>query len=101
MNIFTSPRRIIVTCSKRLTPYLEREVTDLGFIPESTFATGWSCTERWMNCIKLNLNLRCASQVHYSLKEMEINHPDELYRQLVDYPWEDLFVEWWLFFSDQ
>jgi len=40
MNIFTSPRRIIVTCSKRLTPYLEREVTDLGFIPESTFATG-------------------------------------------------------------
>lgn len=92
MNIFTSPRRIIVTCSKRLTPYLEREVTDLGFVPESTFATGLELYGTVNDCIRLNLNLRCASQVHYSLKEMEINHPDELYRQLVDYPWEDMLL---------
>ena len=92
MNIFNSPSKIIVTCSKRLTPYLEQEVVDLGFVPESTFATGLELYGTVNDCIKLNLNLRCASQVHYSLKEMVINHPDELYRELVDYPWEDLLL---------
>ncbi len=92
MSIFNSPGKIIVTCSKRLTPYLEREVVDLGFVPENTFATGLELYGTVNDCIKLNLNLRCASQVHYSLKEMEINHPDELYRELVAYPWESLLL---------
>jgi len=92
MNIFTSRGRIIVTCSKRLTSYLEQEVADLGFVPENTFATGLELYGTIDDCIKLNLNLRCASQVHYSLKEMEVNHPDELYRELVEYPWENLLL---------
>jgi len=90
MEIFTSPSRIIITCSKRLSPYLEKEVVDLGFVPENTFATGLELYGTINDCIKLNLNLRCASQVHYSLKEFEANHPDELYRVLVDYPWEEI-----------
>ena len=90
MKIFTSPSRIIITCSKRLSPYLEKEVVDLGFVPENTFATGLELYGTINDCIKLNLNLRCASQVHYSLKEFEANHPDELYRVLVDYPWEEI-----------
>lgn len=90
MKIFTSPSRIIVTCSKRLSPYLEKEVIDLGFAPVTTFATGLELYGTMNDCIKLNLNLRCASQVHFSLKEFEVNHPDELYRVLVDYPWENI-----------
>jgi len=90
MKIFTSPSRIIVTCSKRLSTYLEKEVVDLGFVPESTFATGLELYGTINDCIKLNLNLRCASQVHFSLKEFEVNHPDELYRVLLEYPWENI-----------
>lgn len=93
MNIFTSPGRIIVTCSKRLSPYLEKEVVDLGFIPEHTFATGLELYGTINDCIRLNLNLRCASQVHFSLKEFEANHPEDLYKTLVDYPWEDLLAK--------
>ncbi len=93
MNIFKSPGRIIVTCSKRLSPYLEKEVVDLGFIPEDTFATGLELHGTIEDCIRLNLNLRCASQVHFSLKEFEANHPDDLYKILVDYPWEDLLAK--------
>lgn len=93
MNIFKSPGRIIVTCSKRLSPYLEKEVVDLGFIPEDTFATGLELHGTIEDCIRLNLNLRCASQVHFSLKEFEANHPDDLYKTLVDYPWEDLLAK--------
>lgn len=93
MNIFTSPSKIIVTCSKRLTPYLEREVTDLGYIPEDTFATGLELMGTMNDCIRLNLNLRCASQVHYSLKEFEANHPEEVYKTLLEYPWEELLAK--------
>jgi putative N6-adenine-specific DNA methylase len=38
----------------------------------------------------LNLNLRCASQVLYSLKEFSANHPEEVYKVLLQMPWEQL-----------
>jgi len=87
---FNTSSRIIVTCSKRLSPYVEKEIVDLGFIPEKTFATGVELRGTLNDCIKLNLHLRCASQVHYSLKEFESNHPEELYKVLVEYPWETI-----------
>ena len=89
MNKLSSPSRIVVTCSKRLSPFLEKEIADLGFVPERTFTTGIEFTGTLADCIKLNLNLRCASQVHFSLKEFEANHPEDLYNTLVVFPWED------------
>ena len=79
-NIFTSRSRIVITCSKRLAPFLEKEVKELGFELERIFATGLELFGTVNDCIQLNLNLRCASQVHFSLKEFEAKHPDELYR---------------------
>jgi putative N6-adenine-specific DNA methylase len=72
---------------------LEREVLDLGFSPDETFATGLALQGTIRDCIKLNLNLRCASQVHFSLKEFEADHPEDLYRTLVAYPWENLLAK--------
>jgi putative N6-adenine-specific DNA methylase len=69
MNVFSDRSRIIITCNKRLTPYLELEVTELGFTLVRTFQTGVELEGTVADCIRLNLNLRCASQVHYSLKE--------------------------------
>jgi putative N6-adenine-specific DNA methylase len=93
MKIFTTPRRIIVTCNKRLSPYLEREVVDLGFVPVRTFPTGVELEGTVKDCIRLNLNLRCASQVHYALKEFKVNHPDVLYRVLNGMPWETILAK--------
>ncbi len=90
MKIFTAERRIIITCSNRLSPYLQQEVIDLGFTTSEIFPTGVALYGSINDCIKLNLNLRCASQVHYSLKAFEANHPEEVYRELVAYPWEDI-----------
>lgn len=42
------------------------------------------------DCIALNLNLRCASQVLYSIREMKVNDPEALYRELSHIPWESL-----------
>lgn len=90
MSIFTTPARIVVTCSKRLAPYLEQEIVELGFKPVRTFITGVELSGSVNDCIKLNLNLRCASQVLYSLKEFTCDGPDSLYDNLVRYPWEAL-----------
>jgi putative N6-adenine-specific DNA methylase len=41
-------------------------------------------------CIKLNLNLRCASQVLYSLKVFKANSPEDVFRHVKNLPWEEL-----------
>lgn len=93
MNIFSSPSRIIITCNKRLAPYLEQEVVELGFQPERTFSTGIELRGTVNDCIRLNLNLRIASQIHYSLKEFRANKPDDVYKNIYSYPWEDLIAK--------
>src|SRR6478736_1342121 len=90
MSIFTTPSRIIVTCPKRIAPYLEKEIIELGFQPVRTFQTGVELKGTVNDCIRLNLNLRCASQVLYSLLELRANAPDDLYNKLILYPWENL-----------
>lgn len=92
MDIFNEASRIIITCSKRLAPFLEAEVTGLGFAPVRVFPTGVELQGTVNDCIRLNLNLRCASQVLYSLKEFKANSPDDVYRHVKDFPWEVLLA---------
>jgi 23S rRNA G2445 N2-methylase RlmL len=92
MNIFKESSRIVITCNKRLAPYLEKEVEALGFELTRVFGTGVELQGNVNDCIKLNLNLRCASQIHYSLMEFEAKDPDELYRGLNDYAWENILT---------
>jgi 23S rRNA G2445 N2-methylase RlmL len=90
---FNRKSRVIITCSKRLSPFLEREVTELGFTVERTFPTGVELAATVNDCIRLNLNLRCASQILYSLKTFTANSPEDVYKHLKKYPWEELLPE--------
>jgi 23S rRNA G2445 N2-methylase RlmL len=91
-QFFTTPGRIIITCNKRLSPYLEQEVIELGFKPVRTFATGIELNGSINDCIKLNLNLRCASQVLYSIKEFKATGPDDVYKELSNIAWEKIIA---------
>ena len=90
MQVFTTPRKIIITCHKWLAPSLNKEVLALGFTVDRVFQTGVELTGTVQDCIRLNLNLRCASQVMYSIKSFICNDPDELYKSLVTVHWEKL-----------
>jgi len=90
MQSFNKPSHIIITCSKRLSPFLQQEVTELGFKITRTFATGLELNGTLNDCIRLNLNLRCASQVLYSLKAFSCNNPDELYETVSQIQWETI-----------
>lgn len=93
MNLFTTPSSIIITCHKRIAPYLEAEVKELGFAIDEAFVTGVKLTGTINDCIKLNLNLRCASQVLYSLKQFIANDGDDVYKNLKDYAWENILPD--------
>lgn len=93
MNLFNTAGPITITCHKRITPYLEKEVTDLGFSINQLFVTGVRLTGTINDCIKLNLNLLCASQVLYSLKTFDAENADDIYKNLVDIAWEDILPE--------
>jgi 23S rRNA G2445 N2-methylase RlmL len=88
LNIFESTSRIIITCKKRLSVYLKQEVEELGFLPERVFVTGVELKGTLQDCIRLNLNLRCASQVLFSLKTFRANNPQDVYDAIFVYPWE-------------
>ncbi len=90
MSVFTKKSTVIITCHKRVSSYLAQEVTDLGFTIEETFVTGVRLFATINDCIKLNLNLRCASQVLYSIKQFQAEHTDAIYRHLLNYAWEDI-----------
>lgn len=90
MNIYTTPSKIVLTCNKRLAPYLQQEVVSLGFEPSRVFQTGVELNGTVNDCIRLNLSLRCASQVLYSLKSFQADDPDQLYRVLSEFAWEKI-----------
>jgi putative N6-adenine-specific DNA methylase len=90
MSIFQTESKIIITCNKRLSPYLQAEVEALGFTPDRVFQTGIELTGTVNDTIPLNLNLRCASQVLYLLKSFTAADPKELYDNLVKIEWEKL-----------
>src|SRR5688500_12330849 len=93
MSLYTTKGAITITCHKRITPYLLQEVKDLGFEVEDSFVTGVRLFGTINDCIKLNLNLRCASQVLYSLKQFEANDANDIYNNLIDYPWETILPD--------
>ncbi|MCU0358264.1 MAG: class I SAM-dependent RNA methyltransferase [Cyclobacteriaceae bacterium] len=90
MFSFSNTSRIIVTCNKRLTPYVQQEVEELGYFPERVFQTGVELMGTVKDCIRLNINLRCASQVLFSLKEFKARDAERLYQLIINYPWENL-----------
>lgn len=93
MNLFTTPGYITVTCHKRITPFLLQEIEALGFTPLDSFVTGVHLRGSINDCIQLNCQLRCASQVLYSLAKFESQHADDVYNYLVKYPWENILPE--------
>jgi putative N6-adenine-specific DNA methylase len=90
MQVFHTESKIIITCNKRLSTYLQQEVEDLGFKPTRVFQTGVELLGTITDCIALNLNLRCASQVLYLIKSFKADDPKQLYDELVTIEWETL-----------
>ena len=93
MSLFERSGDITITCNKRFAPWLEQEVKESGFSIDDVFTTGIRLKGNINDCIRLNLNLRCASQVLYKLFDFQAKNADDVYNEVVNYAWEDLLPE--------
>lgn len=93
MSLYNTSGAITITCNKRLAPYVAQEVAELGFTIEEIFITGVRINGTINDCIRLNLNLRCASQVLYSIKKFKAEDADTVYKAVKSYAWENLLLQ--------
>jgi 23S rRNA G2445 N2-methylase RlmL len=91
MPSFKQPSRIVITCNIRLTPFLHKELEEMGWKIFEKFPTGAELRGTLNDCIRLNLTLRCASQILYGLKSFPCNSPNELYDAVSTIQWENMF----------
>lgn len=89
-EVFNTQGKIVVTCNKRLSVYLTQEVEKLGYKPSRIFNTGLEINGTMKDCIKLNLNLRTASQVLFKIREFDARDANVLYKELVKIAWEEI-----------
>jgi len=87
---FNSDARIIAACPNRMAPWVEAELLSLGYEPVRTFKTGVEIRGNMMDCIRLNLSLRCATQVRYSLGGFRATGPDDIYKNARKIRWEEI-----------
>lgn len=84
---FNRRGEITITCHKFIAPALQQEVQALGFTVKDSFATGLTLLGSLNDCIHLNLNLYCASQVLYKLRSFTANHVDDVYNAVSGIDW--------------
>jgi len=88
-----SKNRIVVTCAKGISPYLEEEILGLGFPILSEGISSIETEGSFGDTLKLNLFLRTAHRVLFLLKRFKASHPGELYQGVYGLPWENYFSE--------
>ncbi len=93
MNNFNVGSKVIVTCNRGLAPAVAQELVELGYTPCGVFDSFVELEGTLNDSIRLNLNLRCASQVMYSLHEFQCSDPEELYESVLELPWESWIDE--------
>ncbi|MBK9248444.1 MAG: class I SAM-dependent RNA methyltransferase [Ignavibacteria bacterium] len=82
--------RILITCPKRMTSYLKAELIELGFSIIGESFAGVSIEGTFADTLRLNLHLRTAHRVLYSLKDFRAVTPADLYYHTSRIPWETI-----------
>lgn len=89
--IFSSKQTdIVVSCAARIVPFLEQELREAGYSRINAFKTGVRLSGTIYDCIRLNLRLRTASQVYFSLKKFRAYNADDIYREIKKIEWEKI-----------
>ena len=68
---------------------LKQEVIDLGFTNAEESHMSVSLQGTLQDCMKLNLFLRTGHSVLFLIKEFPARTPDDLYKEMIEIPWEE------------
>jgi putative N6-adenine-specific DNA methylase len=81
---------ILITCPKGLSPYVYKEVLELGMPVAGRYHTGVRSHGSLLDCILLNLSLSTAHHVLFEVLTATCTSPDELYSAVTALEWERL-----------
>ena len=81
-----------INCGRGLTPWLQREIGELGYSVRPAGVTGVETDATLTGAMRLNLCLRTGLNVLYLLKDFTARTPDDLYRQAAAVAWEDMIA---------
>lgn len=84
---------ILITCPKRGTPYLEKELKLLNFPVEKVVDAGVFTEGTLQDCWRLNLQIRTGLRVLYQIAEFEAADPEMLYRKAGTFPWNEWIAQ--------
>ncbi|MDH5474630.1 MAG: class I SAM-dependent RNA methyltransferase [Cyclobacteriaceae bacterium] len=84
-----STSKIVITCPPRINVHLAKEVEHLGFKVHKTDRMGVQIIGTFNDAMKLNLHLRTGSKVLYQIHSFKAVHPDDLYKAVKKFPWEE------------
>jgi 23S rRNA G2445 N2-methylase RlmL len=93
MNIFETKSKILLTCPKRISPFLRMEVEALGLPVIKEGYMGVESEGSFADCMKLNMYSRTAHRVLYLLKNFKASNADDLYDQISLLEWEKYIPE--------
>ncbi len=86
--VFPYPSQIVITCFPKQSPWLAKEVEELGFTVESQSVSEVEFKGFMDDCLRLNMYLRTAGRVLFQLSRFRANNADELYKKIIEIPWE-------------
>ncbi|MFH1504376.1 MAG: class I SAM-dependent RNA methyltransferase [Candidatus Omnitrophota bacterium] len=81
---------ILITCSQKISPWLEKEVSELGFDIQSRHSTGIMINAAYNDCLFLNLHLRTAFHILYLIDEFSCDSLENLYQLITNISWETI-----------
>ncbi len=90
INLFNSKGKIVITCPKRMNVWLTTELQALGYTDLEESHMSVSFQGSMEDCMKLNLFLRTGHTVLFQIKEFYAKTPDDLYKAMIEIPWEEI-----------
>ena len=81
--------KILITCSKGVTPYLKKEVEGIGYSVTSDTASGVETLGSLDDAMNFNLHIRTGQRVLLLLTEFRIKDIQDFYRKIKSIQWED------------
>lgn len=88
-DIYTIPRRILITSPRFISEITQQEIEQLGYSCRKEKDNAVSISGTFKDAMKLNLWLRTAHKVLFHLFTGEANDQDEFYELLKNFEWEN------------
>jgi len=88
--VLNNPAEIVITCPPRQSWLIAQEVGELGYTVLAEDHQSVTISGSLEDCMKLNLELRCANRVLLNITRFKAEDPDTLYNEINKIAWEKL-----------